>query len=104
MKKNICKLLVLSLLTVIPLNILADCVSQYCVCDGQWHPCDFTEEQCKALCGGSSPSYSSEYRNSNINFLAVTAIVILVVICIIIFLSSGYDQTEENQMRPGVLF
>ena len=98
LKRTVIPLLVFALIANFPLLLLADiegsCVSQYCACDGQMHPCDFSEEQCKALCGGGNPQ-GERYHDPNMDVLLISFLVSFAIIGLIIWASGGLNNMDR---------
>ena len=107
MKKIISLLLVLAVFLLnfcFVENAKAGCESQYCACDGQMHPCDFSEEQCKALCGGSEPGYTTAYRNSDLDALYIGFAVAFVAIGVVLYFSGAFDTAQDGSTLLEVSF
>ncbi len=105
MKKYLCVLMISLMLINFPVSVLADCVSQYCICDGKMHDCSFTDAQCQALCGGGEAQYDTKYHKSNTEntplYLGFT--VAFVAIGLVLYFGGAFNEGDKSVTAPGVL-
>jgi len=109
MKKFVAGLLVFALFLITPLALMADvqggCVSQYCACDGQMHPCDFSEAQCRALCGGGgtqAPTNYNGYHDSNMDIFLISFLVTFAIIGLILWVSGSLNTHMNTHAQDRI--